>query len=347
MADIMSYPGMKEYLDVFYSRYLLEMYPEELYREPIALAEQFAKTPWGEPFSVIADQLMDAVNLIADITENHTRKCISLWEGEDSTWNLEKEARGGKSKVFLLSPVIKEKNPEKKPAVIICPGGGYEEVCFSGEGNPMMHFMEAQGFRVFVLRYRVSPERYPAPQEDLALAVRYVRAHKEEYGVDAENVTAMGFSAGGHLCAFEAVIAEKAGEMACEEIEKDFPKLGAAYRAESAKPDKLVLGYPVISFVKEQHEGSFQGLTGGEERMREACSVEKLVTEDYPPTFIWACEDDDCVPPSNTRRMGEALEEKGVRHEVHLYPTGGHGCGLAFSKSAYDWSRAMAAFLKK
>ena len=88
-------------------------------------------------------------------------------------------------------------------------------------------------------------------------------------------------------------------------------------------------------------------LTGEKKELRSELSVEELVTEDYPPTFAWTCADDDCVPPSNTLRMKEALEKAGVPHEVHIYPTGGHGCALAFSKSAHDWSRAMLSFFEK
>ena len=145
MKDILAYPQMREYLHVFYSEYLFEMYPEETYHFPIARVEQIAKTPWEEPFSIIADQLMDAVNLVLDLKENHTRRALSLWNQEKDAnsknqfaeWTLEKNARGGKDAVALITPEYRRQEKEKKirPAVIICPGGGYEEVCFSGEGR--------------------------------------------------------------------------------------------------------------------------------------------------------------------------------------------------------------------
>lgn len=316
MNDILAFPDMKKYLEVFYSEYLLEMFPKEYYDAPLALAEQFGKTPWDEPFSVVVDQLLDAVNLIADICVNKTRRCVLVrdWEKE---WTLGEEAP------FLVVPA-ERKVSEKRPAVIICPGGGYEAVCFSGEGTPVMHFMEANGYVAFILRYRVAPSVYPAPQEDLAEALRYVRSHAEVYGIDPHNVMTMGFSAGGHLCASEAALYEG-----------------------DAKPDKLCLGYPVISFVKEPHEGSAENLTGGKKELRETLSAEQMVTESYPPAFVWTCGDDDCVPPSNTVLMGEALKAAGIPHEVHVYPSGNHGCALAFTKSAYTWSRSMIEFMKK
>ena len=198
MNDLLSYPNMKEYLDVFYSEYLLDMFPKEYDDAPLALAEQFGKTPWGEPFSIIVDQLMDAVNLILDICENKTRRCVSLQNPKED-WRL------GEDVPFLVAPVHCKKE-ERSPAVIICPGGGYEAVCFSGEGTPVMHLMEAKGYRAFILRYRVAPSAYPAPQEDLTAAIRYVRAHADEYGIDPHNIMTMGFSAGGHLCASQAAL---------------------------------------------------------------------------------------------------------------------------------------------
>ena len=325
MNDILAYPDMDRYLKIFYSEYLLGMYPEELNALPVALVEQIAETPWDEPFSIVADQLMDAVNLVADLNENHEKAAVSLWGEDGSRWNLDKEDRGGKDKVFLIAPeeaAIKEKD-EKRPAVIICPGGGYEEVCFSGEGTPVMRFMEANGYRAFILRYRVGKDgRYPAPQEDLSRAVRYVRQHTDRYGVDPNRIVTMGFSAGGHLCASQAALCEA-----------------------DARPDRICLGYPVISLTEDPHEGSAQALAGADRSMREELSAENLVVPDYPPAFLWTCADDDCVPPSNSVRMDEALKSAGVQHEFHMYPSGGHGCALAFSKEAKEWSARMLRFL--
>ena len=344
-ADILAYPRMEEYLKVFYSDYLLEMFPVDLKREPLALQEHVGRTPWGEPFSVIVDQLVDAANMILDICENRTRRCISLWDEQQEDWNLEKEKHGGKDQVFLLSPVDIPEG-EKKPAVIICPGGGYEAVCFSGEGTPMLHFMEAQGYRAFILKYRVAPERYPAPQLDLALAIRYVRSHAREYGIDPENILLIGSSAGGHLCASEAALHEKIAALLERELAKSAPERAKMLHSVSVRPNKLCLCYPVISFTEEPHEGSFWALTGGKEALRKALSVENLVTRDYPETFVWACADDDCVPPSNAKRIADALTKEGVPNTLKIYPSGGHGCGLAFSKSAAGWSRQMIDFMK-
>lgn len=348
MADILAYPRMAEYLHIFYSDELLGMFPEELYEEPIAMVEHFAKTPWEEPFFVVADQLVDTANLILEICEEKTRRCLSLWDKEGGDWSLEKEDRGGKESVFLLAPEKKEKNRGKKrPAAVICPGGGYEAVCFSGEGTPVLRILETKGYCVFILKYRTSPNCYPAPQEDLALAIQYVRANAAEYGLDPENVLVIGASAGGHLCATESALHEESARLADAQLAQEDAGLAARYGRFSARPDKLCLSYPVISLEQEPHEGSFQALTGGDETLRHALSAENLVTENYPPAFVWTCADDDCVPPSNARRMAEALKEKQVPYRLRMYPSGSHGCGLAYSKSAYTWSREMLEFMEE
>lgn len=348
LADILRYPDMEEYLRIFYSEYLLAMYPEDRKDLPVARIEQIAKTPWGEPFSIIADQLMDCVNLVMDLRENGNIRAISLWRpGEE--WTPEKGRNGGKDSVFLIAPAREaaEKVWEKRrPAVIICPGGGYEAVCFSGEGTPVMRYMEAKGYCAFMLRYRVSPVHYPQPQEDLALAVQYVRSHAEEYHLDPDNIMLIGASAGGHLCASYAALWEEAAALADEELKETDQITAENLASVSAQPNKLVLSYPVISLDKEQHEGSAYAIAGNDWKLRKRLSAENLVTSSYPKTFVWACADDDCVPPSNAVRMGEALKNVGVDYELHIYPSGGHGCGLAYSKQAYDWSRAMTEFMK-
>lgn len=342
--DIMEYPHMKEYLKIFFSENNLELFPDDIRHLPLALAEHLVKSPWGGSFSEVVNQLLDAVQTVLDITDRHTRRCVSLWDNT-SDWTPEKEQKGGKDSVFLLTPehakitqAASGQNP-KHPAAIICPGGGYERVCFSGEGNPVMNYMEAKGYVTFVLKYRTAPDRYPAPQEDLALALHYVRKHAGEYGVDIRDVMLMGFSAGGHLCASMGCLYKDIAQFIKAETSEDIAP-------EDIRPDKLCLGYPVITFGKECHEGSFQALTGGDESIRQLLSVETRITNNYPATFLWTCEDDDCVPPSNAVRMADALKEAGVPHKLCTYPTGGHGCNLAFGNSAHMWTEKMQRFIK-
>lgn len=110
--------------------------------------------------------------------------------------------------------------------------------------------------------------------------------------------------------------------------------------------DKVCLNYPVISLGKEDHEPRFEALTGGKEGLRDKLSVELHVDSTYPKTFVWACEDDELVPVSNAKRMGEALKQAKVPCKMRIYPTGGHGCSLAKRTSAEGWIDEMIEFMR-
>lgn len=343
--EILNTPYMKEYFEVLFSEFIMDLFPKDKYDEPLEEVEKIATTPWNEPFWVITDQLLSAANAVLDITVNHTKKCIPLWQdalGEQGDWQPKDVTNYKKEDVFLVAPT--KACDVQKPAMIICPGGGYVGVCFGNEGTPISERMEEAGYCAFELRYRTAPAVYPEPQEDLALAIKYVRAHAKEYNINPEKVIVMGFSAAGHLCASVAALHEKVDSYLQEELYKIGAKVAKSYEEISVKPDGVCLCYPVISFTYEPHEGSFENLTNHNEALRAALSVENLVTADYPKTFIWACEDDDIVPVSNTKRMIKVLEEKGIQFEGHIYEEGGHGCGLAYTKSAKGWSEAMINF---
>lgn len=349
LNEILNYPQIKAYMEVLFSPFIISLFPKNQYDEKLKEVEKTAKTPWGEPFWVITDQVLSASNTILDITVNYTRKCIPLWNLEKGQWQPEDESKDEKKGVFLIAPTQMEaerEEGENRPAVIICPGGAYTEVCFGNEGHPIMERMEEAGYGTFILKYRVAPEKYPAPQLDLALAIKYVRAHAKEYHIDENNLLIMGFSAGGHLCALEAALSEQLDRLLQEELERINLDLAQCYKAFSAKPNKVALAYPVISLCEECHEGSANNLAGLDMKLREQLSVDKLVTKDYPQTFIWTCMDDGEVPPSNTTRMIRALDEAGVSYERNIYPSGGHGCGLAYTKEACTWSEEMIDFFK-
>lgn len=354
LKEIMEYPGIKKYLDVFFEEYLLSLFPEDTWNLPLKEAEKIiGMTPWEEAFYVVTGQLLDAANEALDIMVNKTRTCIPLWYPEGREWEFPARSVKGKEGVFLIAPVYENmriagkdsRQKAAKPAVIICPGGGYEEVCFANEGSPMQNFMEEAGYVAFLLKYRVAPSRYPAPQMDLAMAILHVRSHAEEYGIDPCNLMLMGSSAGGHLCASQGALYKHIRKELKKELEYSLPEMAEALHQISLRPEKICLNYPVISMETQRHEGSFQCLTGGEEALRTTLSIDRQVGKEYPKTFVWACEDDELVSPSNARRMGEALEAHQVPFQLHIYPSGGHGCGLALTKEAKDWSSRMLLFM--
>ena len=360
LNDIRKNPDVMKWLHFLFSKDTLDFFPEEYADDPLRLSGYRGHTSWGQDLREMADQLADAANLALEL-ETGRRACLRLkdWEPFAPSGN---EDLSDPDTAFLITPETSDhfsagqagndqtssarsdngqitsarsdngqtssaQSGSSRPCVIICPGGGYEFVSFQNEGTPIQTFFEQRGFAAFILRYRVAPSRYPDPQMDLLRTIRYVRDNADRYGIDPARICVTGFSAAGHLAASCAAL--------CDEL------------LPGSRPDALVLGYPVITMKKGvTHEGSFLGLTGGDESMREALSCENLVGDTYPPTFVWACEDDGCVPCENTRLLDKALTAHGIRHEAHLYPTGGHGCGLAFGNSAWSWSRDAVHFLR-
>ncbi|MBO5999573.1 MAG: alpha/beta hydrolase [Lachnospiraceae bacterium] len=324
---------------LFFPDSLLCLVPEEYRDMPLSFIEQNMIMPWGAPFP--ADGLVESAEEIIRAREEKIWNLVPLWNDDPGRLTLDTNDEDSVCLLYLDSRLS-----GTCPAVIICPGGGYENLSCNSEGLQVARRMEADGYRCFILPYRCAPNRYPDPQLDLLLAVGYLRANAAKYQIDPDDLMILGFSAGGHLCASAAALHEQLRPQLLDRLAARRPGLVPSLKDVSLRPDKVCLCYPVISFVEEAHESSFQALTGGDESLRAALSAELLAGEDYPKTFIWTCQDDGLVPPSNAVRMAKALEEKNVPCELRLYPQGDHGCGLAAGTSAAGWMDELLRFMK-
>src|SRR5690606_3062296 len=154
-------------------------------------------------------------------------EAIPLWPGEPP---------GGSEDGFVptLTPFLLEGDAPRGAGVVV-PGGGYGTRA-EHERTPIARRFNEAGFHTFRLDERVSPNRHPAPLMDAARAVRMVRALAEEWRVKPDKIAVLGFSAGGHLTASLAVFYDGG------EPDADDPVAQA-----SARPDAVVLCYPVIS----------------------------------------------------------------------------------------------------
>lgn len=256
---------------------------------------------------------------------------FALLEGSDATlttYILDNEEYGRKDTV--------------KPAMLVCPGGGYTEVS-RNEGEPVALAFAAEGYHAFVLKYSVKIE-HPFPQAlmELAAAMKLIRSRAKEWLIDPEHISVAGFSAGGHLAA-------SLGECYSE------PFLTEALRcsAEDIKPNSLVLGYPAFSLnpVREGEEMpqylidlieqglmmDFRGpnirqiLTGKldyTEAELERVNLLKHVSSKMPPLFIFGCFADMVIPVNDWLAMANLCKEKNVPCELHIYANGCHGQGL-------------------
>ncbi len=233
--------------------------------------------------------------------------------------------------------------PAEKPngtAVIICPGGGYVIHATDHEGVQPARYFNRIGVTAFVLRYRLSPYRHPVPLQDAQRAIRWVRAHAEQFHLDPNRVGIMGFSAGGHLTS-----------TALTHFDVDPPKTDNLIDKQSNRPDFGILGYPVISFVAEySHKGSANNLIGpnGSREQLENLSNDTQVSDKTPPVFLFHTSEDTGVPPQNSVAFYLACRKHNVPAELHIYNQGPHGVGLAPGHPALsEWINATGTWLRQ
>ncbi len=229
-------------------------------------------------------------------------------------------------------------------AVLITPGGGYRWVVVDKEGYEIARWLAARGWTCFVLFYRLPGEGWAAGPDvalsDAQRAIRLIRARARDYGIMPERVAAMGFSAGGHVCA----------DLATRFAANTYAPVDAADRL-AARPDVAAPIYPVQSMrLPFAHPGSRDLLLGPNPTPeREAAhSPEDQVTAATPPTFLVHAEDDPTVPVDNSLRLRAALKATGVAVETHLFTHGGHGFGLrrAMGKPAERWPDLFLAWAR-
>ena len=205
----------------------------------------------------------------------------------------------------------------KRPAVIVCPGGCYSYKS-DREGEPVAMRFLAAGMQAFVLQYSTDPSKYPCALLELAAAVAVIRENSEAWSVDPEKIFICGFSAGGHLAASLGTLWKESfigRALGCGNYEW--------------KPDGMILCYPVISMEDYTHEESRQCLLG--ERAQELAgklSLQRRVTGDTVPAFLWCTQEDEAVPMENSLLFAAALRSNGVPMELHIYEKGRHGLAL-------------------
>ena len=203
---------------------------------------------------------------------------------------------------------------QKRPCILICPGGGYAGVS-QREGEPIgLHFLP-EGYNVFVLTYSVAPNRFPTQLREVAAAMELIHHNADLWNCDPNRIAILGFSAGGHLAAHYSTGFD------CAEVREAFP--------ESKAVNASILCYPVITADPAYaHMGSFINLTGHDPITAEDMdnfSCEKRVTDHTPPAFLWHTAADGGVPVMNSLLYAGALAKHNIPCELHVYPFGNHG----------------------
>lgn len=258
------------------------------------------------------------------------KQFIKLWENGTPYYN----EKYGQPET-TITPYIAD-GEGKRGCVIVFPGGGYS-MRADHEGEPIAKMINSVGIHAFVLNYRVSPYKHPAELEDALRAIRWVRYHAEEYNIHPEKIGILGFSAGGHLAV-----------SASEHFDYGRP-MGDEIDKLSSRPNAAIYCYAVCTLeAPYAHEGTRNNLLGEDasEELVKQMSGPRSVREDMPPVFIWHTFEDAAVPVQNSLLMAMALREKNIPVEMHIYPYGHHGLGLAESfPHTAKWADALKDWL--
>ncbi len=272
---------------------------------------------------------------------------------------------------YLIEDQAEYQQGMTRPIIVICPGGGYAFLS-ERESEPIALKYVAAGFHAAILRYGINEHAVaPGPLNDLAGAVAYIRDHAKEWFVDPGSVIVMGFSAGAHVAGQLGVFWNK-GELLpdySEDLSRVKPNgmilcypvldlhASSSHLDIEAKPgqtpEEISFGqkHPKMPlskmFVYDEAEGRYFAnfevamnayIFDGEytQEQEDFYSLQNQVSEDTCPTFLWHCNGDGLILPSNSLDFASALEKHHVSVELHLYADGGHGIALANERTACD-----------
>jgi acetyl esterase/lipase len=210
-------------------------------------------------------------------------------------------------------------------AILILPGGGYQHLSVTYEGEDVARYFNQRGFETFVLHYRLNNaaqqgHQFPDQFNDVTTAIRIIKSRAKEWKVDPDRVGVLGFSAGGHLSSMLATMHLPANKKSKDPLEHW-----------SSRPAFAILIYPVISLAgKAAHAGSRTNLLGQnpDNILVDSLSTHNRVNEFTPPTFLVYANDDNSVPPENGIMFYQALRKYNIPVSLHIYDHGGHGFGM-------------------
>jgi len=236
-------------------------------------------------------------------------------------------------------PSKKDLYGDKKPAVLVVPGGGYWGLWFDKEGVDVAKWLNDLGISAFVLKHRLPHWESEECKSKVALmdaqrAMRIIRYNSSKWRINPKKIGVLGFSAGGHLASTISTHHDQGLSESNIKIERET----------SCRPDFTVLIYPVITLQNSPatHYGSRENLLGKipNQELVEYYSNELQVKFDTPPAILIHTNEDSGVPPENSILYYLALREYDIPAAIHIWEKGEHGLGLAKGeKSFQSWPK--------
>ena len=247
---------------------------------------------------------------VAGTPANNPQK-LSLWPGQAPVGDGKFEAANAFITVHRPAP-----GRANGAAMVICPGGGYGGLVTGAEGHGIAKWLNQHGVTGIVLEYRLPRGRSFVPLLDAQRAIRTVRFHAKQWGIDPARIGIIGFSAGGHLASTAGTHFDDGDPQATDPVNRV-----------SCRPDFAILIYPLVTMGGKTHGGSKENLLGRNPKAElvDLFSNEKHVTDKTPPMFLAHAKDDTLVSPDNSRMLYEALKTHKVAAEYLELPSGGHG----------------------
>ena len=260
---------------------------------------------------------------------------VKLWKDVDGAF--EGKQRRPELRVFY------PKTANTGTCMLICPGGSYHHLALKSEGKEVAEWFANQGVTAFVLRYRVGyyGNHQPAMIEDFQRAMQIIRQNADFFHINPDKVGAIGFSAGGHLVTHGGILADsrylKAKGIDCKV---------------STRPNFVVPVYPVVSMQDSiVHQRSRKNLLTEHytKELQDRFSLELQIPADMPPVFLVACKDDPVVDYRNSVVLHKAMKNKNIPITFFLFNEGGHGFGVARTKSdeTKDWNLKLLEWMKE
>lgn len=275
------------------------------------------------------------------VGQEQAGETMELWQGGVPGVTL--KADGDVPKLILR----KVKSDQPTAGVVILPGGGYGGHAIGHEGHDFADWFESMGVTSVICTYRLRGKGnagkgygHPVPMQDAQRAIQTMRANAEKWNLDPNRIGVIGFSAGGHLCSTVSTRFNEGDPTSDDPIARV-----------SSRPDFSILCYPVIGFDKPYtHQGSQRNLLGAnpDPQLVASLSNESQVTSKTPPTFLFHTAEDKPVPVQNSVQYYLSCIKHNVPVEMHLFPEGRHGLGLATQQpGANQWPALCKDWLKR